>query len=225
MKKLKKQTNRSRPLPVLYGLEQAFKDKNGKKTILKDFLTDKDWWEHKGKTYLAVILTHDAVKRIADAGGIMSNPEYTILTQPNYQNNYQYLMQIKICDTKGQCTTEMGESNRSNLSSRGRGNPANMAQKRAYDRAVLRHMGLNGLLGEDELEDVEPIKENMETLTEEEKQAVVPFINKIWASAKKPDLAKVQVEIKNEIKSFSVNQLDFLRKQFKKKVAELSNTF
>ena len=224
MSKINQKNKPQKLLPNLSGLEQAFRDKHGKVVILKNFLTKEDWWEMKGRKGSKVILTHDAVKKIADQAGIKTDPEYTILTQPNYQNNYQYLIQVKICDAANVCTTEMGESNRSNLSSRGRGNPANMAQKRAYDRAVFRHVSITGLLGEDELEDTEPPKD-MDRLTDEEQQAIVPYINELLAAKKKPDFVKFQGVMKKQAKTLNPNQLDYLRKLFKKKLAEISKSF
>lgn len=224
MSKINKQPDELKEPLVLSGLEQAFKDSKGKTVVLKDFLSKEDWWELKSRKGMSVILTHDAVKKIADHAGIKSDPEYVILTQPKYDNNYQYLIQVKICDSKGVCTTEMGESNRSNLSSRGRANPANMAQKRAYDRAVFRHVGITGLLGEDELEDVEPAKDYMNKLTPEESQEIVVYVNELLAVKKKADLVSFQVKMKKGT-MLNDNQLEYLRKLFKKKLAELSNSF
>lgn len=224
MSKLKNKTDDLKKPLDLSGLEQAFVGKNGKTVILKDFLTQEDWWELKSRKGMSVILTHDAVKKIADHAGIKSDPEYVILTQPKYDNNYQYLIQVKICDSKGVCTTEMGESNRSNLSTRGRANPANMAQKRAYDRAVFRHVGITGLLGEDELEDITPT-ENMQKLTPEEQQGIVVYVNELLSVKKKADLVKFQAKMKTSVTMLNEAQLDYLRKLFKKKLAEISNTF
>lgn len=224
MPKSTKKTENKEVLPDLSGLEQSFGDNNGDTVILKDFLTKEDWWEMKGRKGSKVILTHDAVKKIADKAGILTNPKYEILTQPNYQNNYQYLIQVTICNHLGVCTTELGESNRSNLSSRGRGNPANMAQKRAYDRAVFRHVGITGLLGEDELEDVEQPKD-MEKLSEESQQAIVPHVNDLLLAKNKADLIKFQTKMKNAKKTLEPDQLEYLRKLFKKKLAEISKSF
>ena len=224
MSKIKPTDDLKKPID-LSGLEQAFKGKDGKTVVLKSFLGKEDWWELKSKKGMSVILTHDAVKKIADHAGIKSDPEYSILTQPKYDNNYQYLIQVKICDSKGVCTTEMGESNRSNLSTRGRANPANMAQKRAYDRAVFRHVGITGLLGEDELEDVEPSKDYMNKLTPEESQGIVVYVNELLSAKKKADLVKFQAKMKTTVNMLNENQVDYLRKLFKKKLAELSNTF
>lgn len=227
MSKVKKETKKNdveKIEPDLSGLEQSFTDKNGNTILLKDLLTKEDWWEMKGRKGSKVILTHDGVKKIADTAGILTNPKYDILTQPNFQNNYQYLIQVTICDASGRCTTELGESNRSNLSSRGRGNPANMAQKRAYDRAVFRHVGITGLLGEDELEDAETPKD-MEKLSEDEQQQIVPFVNDLLLAKNKADLTKFQTKMKSAKSGLNDNQLDYLRKLFKKKLAEQAKSF
>lgn len=211
-------------LSNLSGLEQAFYGEDGKTVILKNLLTKDDWWELKNRKGSKIILNHDAVKKIADKAGIKTNPHYTVLTQPRFDNNYQYLMQVEICDSKGRCTTEMGESNRSNLSSRGRGNPANMAQKRAYDRAVFRHLGITGLLGEDELEDIEVPNESMNKLSEEEQLQIVTYINELLLVKKKPELTAFAAKMKKGT-MLNNNQLEYLRKLYKKKLAEVSSSF
>lgn len=211
------------PIDITYGLEQTFIDKTGEDVMLKNFLKKTEWWVLKKKNTIAVIITHDAVKRIADAAGIKQDPRYEILTQPSYQNNYQYLMQCTICDHLGRCTTELGESNRSNLGSRGRNNPANMAQKRGYDRAVFRHLGINGLLGEDDID--EEKESDMKTLTPEEAKAVAPLINELLVVKKKSDIDAFNKKMKETKGQYSEGQLSVLRKLRDTKLGDMSNTF
>lgn len=211
------------PVNIEYGLEQAFIDKAGEDVLLRDFLKKDEWWVLKKKMSVAVIVTHDAVKRIADRAGIKTDPRYEILTQPTLQNNFQYLMQCTICDHLGRCTTELGESNRANLGSRGRNNPANMCQKRAYDRAVFRHLGINGLLGEDDID--EEKEANMKTLTPEEAKAIASLINELLIVKKKTDIDAFNKKMKASKDQFTEDQLNVLRKLRDTKLGELSDTF
>jgi hypothetical protein len=211
------------PVDITYGLEQAFVSSDGDDVLLRDFLKEGEWWVLKKKTSVSVILTHDAVKRIADRAGIRQDIRYEVLTQPTYQNNYQYLIQCTICDASGKCTTELGESNRANLGSRGRNNPANMAQKRAYDRAVFRHLGIIGLLGEDDIE--EEKESNMKTLTPEEAKAIAPLINELLTVKKKSDVDTFNKKMKADKGKYTEDQLAVLRKLRDTKLGELTESF
>ena len=202
------------------GLNQKFKMANGKMTTLAKGLKDKDWWQTTGKVK-RTILTHNAVKHIADVAGIGKDPEYTVLTQPSAYNNYQYTMQCKICRGKD-CVTEIGEANRNNLGIKGRANPANMAQKRAYDRAVLRLLGINGLLSEEELQDNEEEEKPMDELSHDEKKKIAPLINKLLLAKTKDNLADFNKEMKTKANTLNDVELGYLRKLYKKKVAELT---
>lgn len=208
----------------LDGLNQTFVNKEGKTIQLRSFLKEGDWWEQKSKKRITYIILHEAVKKIADEAGITTTPEYTLLLQPTVQNNYAYLIQVRITDHTGRQTIELGESSRLNLGSRGRNNPANMAQKRAYDRAVFRHLGIVGLLGEDELPDEDEPQE-MDKISHEEKKAIVPLINDILLAKGKTELGLVKTKILKSKASYNEGQLDVLRGLFKKKLADLQKTF
>ena len=205
--------------------EQTFKV--GQKTIkLATFLKDGDWWEQKSRGTKKYILTHDVVKRIAKEAGLKAT-KYEILTQPTSTNNYQCTMMVTMEGKDGE-HVELGESNRSNLGARGRRNPANMAQKRAFDRAVLGALGITGLLSEEELSD-EEIKKEMDTLTIDEQRALAPMINQINLSKTKENLYEFNRGMKKNVQDgkfdeFSDTQLDYLRLLYKKKVGELQKT-
>ena len=207
---------------LLKGLTQKFMLKNGKMTTIKEVLKPEDVWQTTGRVK-RTILSHDAVKKLADAAGVSMDVQYTVLTQPDAMNNYQYTIQAKVCDSKRKCAVELGEANRSNLGTKGRGNPANMAQKRAYDRAVLRLLGITGLLSSEELSD-EETKETMEGLSHEEKKKISPEVNKLLLATTKEHLIVFGKEMKIKAKDLNPEQLDYLRKLYKKKLAELSET-
>lgn len=216
MKKQSKKEN------IPEGLNQTFFGSDCKPIKLKDCLTESDWWILKKRNNQSTILTHEAIKKLADLAGISKKVSYNIKLSPTHENNYMLIVEVEVCDDK-RCTTEWGEVNRQNLGGRGRLNPANMAQKRGYDRAVLRHLGISGLLGEDELSD-EP-EENMNQLSQDEQKEIVPIINKIINCKIKSDLTKINNLMKTESSKYKINQLEVLRGLFRKKVGELTKTF
>lgn len=211
------------PINIDDGLDQEFKKKDGSLVALRKFLKGGEFWTLKKKDRVSVILTHDAVKRISDEAGIRQDPKYDVLTQPNYANNYQYLIQCTVTDSEGRSTTELGESNRSNLGSRGRSNPANMAQKRSFDRSVFRHLGINGLLGEDELE--EDKESNVKTLSPDEAKAIAPLINELLQVKKKTDIESFNKKMKTEAPKFNEEQLNVLRKLRDTQLGKVTSTF
>lgn len=220
----KQKVAKTKPKKVPEGLEQTFKNKAGKATPLSKVLKDGDWWELKSRGNISYIITHNAVKKLADAAGIWTDVDYSILTQPSHENNYQQTWQARVRDTKTS-TTEIGEVNRNNLGSRGKNNPANMAQKRAYDRAVLRHLGIVGFLGEDELPDRE--EEKMENLSPDEAKAIVDLLNEIFALKDKTELEAFDVKMR-ELKDqaiYSERQIDVLRNARSNMLIKFSNSF
>lgn len=213
--------------PELKGLEQSFVNKDGKKVVLKSFLTEADWWVQKSRTRTAYIVLHDAVKRIADEAGIAGDPDYKILISPSVTNNYMTAIQVTICDSKGRCTNEIGETSRDNLGTKGRANPINMTQKRAYDRAVFRHLKITGLLGEDEIQEDENknIMDDFASLPDEDKKKIAPLINKILAAKSKVELAEFSKLMKAKKAELNEAQLSVLRLRWQKKLASFVKTF
>ena len=200
------------------GLQQTFKTSGGKTIKLIQVLSPDDVWETKGRV-VRTIVTHDGVKKIADKAGVSMKVDYVVLTQPNAMNNYQYTMSATICRGK-ECVTEIGESNRSNLGSKGRNNPANMCQKRAYDRSVFRLLGITGLLSEEELSD-EEINDNMEGLSHDEKKHIAPAINQLLLAKTEKDLIVFSNKMKVEAAKLSENEVGYLRKLYRKRVGEI----
>lgn len=203
------------------GLDQKIKSGSGKMIKLIDIIKPKEVWETKGKTKRTII-THDGVKKIADVAGVSQDVQYTVLTQPDIYNNYQYTIQARICRGK-ECTSEIGEANRNNLGAKGRQNPANMAQKRAFDRAVLRLLGITGILSEEELSDEEDYSKenNMDELTHEERRKIAPLINQLLLAKNKNDIATFSMKMKSEAKKFAEHELAYVRKLYQKRLGEL----
>ena len=202
------------------GLEQKIKTAGGKLIKLIEIISPKEVWETNGRV-VRTIITHDGVKKIADKAGISQDVQYTILTQPDVYNNYQYTIQARICRGR-ECTSELGEANRGNLGSKGRNNPANMAQKRAYDRAVFRLLGITGILSEEELSDEEEYKkEDMDGLTHEERRAIAPLCNQLLLAKHKNDLIVFSNKMKKDASKYAENQLVYVRKLYQKRLGEL----
>jgi hypothetical protein len=228
--KIKRGKNEVKPTVVVTkklddGLDQEFRLANGKYTTIRKFLKPKDAWTTNGRVKRTLI-SHDGVKKIADAAGISKAPQYRVLTQPDAMNNYQYTIECKICFLKdGECAAEIGEANRSNLGSKGRGNPANMAEKRAYDRAVFRLLGITGLLSEEELQDEEPDDDKMDGLSKDESKAIAPTVNQLLLAKTKEEFAIFNKDMKEKAKEFQPNQLDYLRKLYKKLLANVQSSF
>lgn len=206
------------------GLDQIFQDKDGKPTKIRDFLKPEDTWELKKGKSKATIITHDAIKKMADHAGISSNVGYRVMIEPHVNNNYTVVIEATITSNKG-TTNELGESNRGNLGNRGRANPVNMAQKRAYDRAVLRHLRIEGLLGEEELPDEEESKKEMDNLTIDEQKAIVPLINEIINAKKISQLTVFKQKMRTKKQAYSEKQLNVLRSLWEKQFAKLQKSF
>jgi len=182
-------------------------------------------WQTSGKIKRTII-THDGVKRIADFAKVSKDVQYSILTQPDAYNNYQYTIQAKVC-IKGKpddCAVEIGEANRSNLGNKGRNNPASMAEKRAYDRAVFRLLGITGVLSEEELSDEEQEEDDMHGLSHNGLKQIAPLINQITLAKDKSDLMEFNGKMKLEAKNYQPDQINYLREFYKKKLADISKT-
>lgn len=214
---------KEKKIEIPEGLNQTFKDRNGKKKVLKDFLNEGDWWETKGRNKMTM-LKHDAVKKLAEIAGYRVI-KYDILTQPTVYNNMECVMSIEMVDSKGNVLEpEIGEANRNNLGSMGKRNPMNMAQKRAYDRTVLFNLGIKGILSDEEIpQDDENGEKTMENLTHDEKKTIAPLINQLLLAKTKANIAYFDTMMKNgEAKKYNEQQLDYLRKFRFKRLQEIS---
>lgn len=222
----KKEVKKEKP-SVPEGLLQKFKNKTGKEVTLLSVLVPTDAWEHKGRTFKSLIIRHDGVKKIADAAGISKDVDYQVLTQPTAYNNYQYTIQARVKRLKHlpneeNAASEIGETNRNNLRSRGKNNPGNMAQKRAYDRAVFRLLGITGILSDEELPDNEEEENDMpQELSHKDRKEIAPLINKLLLAKTEKDLITFNSFMKVEVKKYNPEQLEYLRKLYKKRAGEI----
>ena len=141
--------------------ETTFLDKTGKVIKLVDVIDKKtDCWLAQDKKVW--ILTHAAVEKIAQIAGISLN--FDVSESPNisptYQNELEHIVRITIhchagktpgCMHSNENTfTVTGESNRISVPHRGRGYLRKMAEKRGFDIAVLKHLGLHTMIFSEE---------------------------------------------------------------------------
>lgn len=135
--------------------EATFIDASGKSIDVSSVVTEKDcWFVAKEKRWA---LSHRAILKIARAAGISRNydVEESPLVSPNHKNEMEHIVRVTIHCTakvKGKpkaCVhdienymTVTGEANKVNTPTRGRGYLRKMAEKRAFDIAVLEHLGL-----------------------------------------------------------------------------------
>jgi len=204
------------------GLDQEFKLATGKMITIRKFLKPTDSWQTKGRV-IRTLISHDGVKKIADGAGVAKVVKYEFKTQPDAMNNYQTTIEATVTLLKtGEQANELGESNRSNIGSRGRGNPAAMAEKRAYDRAVFRLLGITGLLSEVELQDEEEeTKMNGFIGSHEEAREIAPIINQLILAKTNADFIEFGRMMKEKAKNLKDNQLEYLRKLYKQEREKL----
>lgn len=205
------------------GLYQTFIDKDKKKVGLADLLSSTDWWEHKKGKSKVTILTHKGMQKIADRAGISKKVDYQVLISPTAMNNYQ--LSINATVYRGdEVANELGEVNRASLTGKGKRNPTNMAQKRAYDRAVMRLLGISGVLSEDELVD-ETDDNQMEHLSIEQQKKIAPIVTKIIKAKTVADLKEVTTIMKASKANYQEDELSYLRKSWNKRNGEINEQF
>lgn len=230
--------------PKRPSLEDAsFLNKNGKPVKVFDIINkETECWFLRNKGLW--ILTHAAVEKIALTAGISNNfnVEESPNIQPTYQNELEHVVRVTIkCNAakkEGGCVhsdentfTVTGESNRVNTPHRGRGYLRKMAEKRGFDIAVLKHIGLyTTVFSEDEAEEFKgPGNQKDVTLMpgSKEFEAIVEEINLILNASTKEELKAAGKIIKKRVADgkYSEKQHKYLKDLFKKEVAEKVESF
>lgn len=227
----------------------SFLDKNGKQIKISEVI-DKttDCWLLKNKSLW--ILTHAGVEKIAARAGISKNydVEESKNVTPTYQNELEHIVRVTLkcnavhktgtAESDLKCVhsdentlTVTGESNRINTPNRGRGYLRKMAEKRAWDIAVLKHLDLySAIYSEEEADDFKNPGEDRESKImpgSKEFEAIVEEINMILNADSKTALKEVGKKIKKFIKDgkYSEKQEQYLISLGKKQIAELSDEF
>lgn len=226
-----------------------FINKSGKEILLSSVIDKtKDCWMLKGQKGKEVwILSHKAVEKIADIAGISKNfdVEESSHIVPDIKNEHEHIVRVTIhCkagkNSSNECCwhsdenylTITGEANRVNTPHRGAGYLRKMAEKRAYDIAVLKHLGLySSIFSEEESEDFrndEEKKHDTRILPgTKEFELIVEDINVVVNSTDKAKLKEAGKKIKQGIKDnkYSEKQLIYLRELFNRQTGKLNQIF
>jgi len=230
-------------------IDATFLNISGKKVNVADYITENDcWFLEKEKRW---VLTHNAIKKIADVAGISKtyNVEESPNIIPDIRNELEHIVRVTIkCLSKKKPATKVfpdacvhssentltitGEANTKNTPSRGRGYLRKMAEKRAYDIAVLEHLGLYTMTfseeeSEDFRKDVKKIERQLLTPGMKEFNLIIPEVNAILDAKTKSDLAKVATKIKKDIKKnkYTNMQKDYLSNLYSNEHAKKHKAF
>ncbi len=234
---MKKQTIQQKHL-----LNATFLNKEGKIIKVSDIIDQDDCWFLKRTN--SWIVTHNGIKQIAKEAGISSNydVEESANVIPDYRNELEYIVRVTIkCNAKKEkkqgCihsdedfSIATGEANRVNTPNRGRGFLRKMAEKRAFDIAVLEHLNLyTTVFSEEESSDFQR-NSKQDTLLmpgSQEFERIVEDINAILNSKDIADLKKVKKQIKTKIKNkeYSDKQIEYLRILYKEEMVKKETSF
>jgi hypothetical protein len=222
-------------------LNATFLDKEGKQTKVQDVISTEDcWYLSKAKAWIA---THNAIKTIANVAGISKN--YDVIEseniQPDYKNELEHIVRVTIhCKAKAKgsgCVhsderdlTITGESNRVNTPYKGRGYLRKMAEKRAFDIAVLEHLGLySSMFSEEESAEFDNKKEKEPDIMPgtKEFEEITTVINSILNAKDLVEIKKVGRAIKKQIEAeiFSEKQVKYLRDLYQREKGKKSSEF
>lgn len=209
----------------------TFLDKEGKIIKVKNLIDEKETWllEKKRENKSIRILAHSAIQKIAKVAGINSNYEVEesehIIPKP--ENSMLNIVEVIIhCSAKtknGGCVHDTqnylrmtGEASKLNTG-RGKDYLRTMAEKRGYDRAVLRHLGIEGVYSEEEAIAFEAEEQaKIDVINADDIESIHEHINSILAAKSKEDLEKVAMQIKEQMNNYNENQIQFLREQYSK---------
>ena len=220
--------------------DKTFLDKTGKRLKLNDIVTQEECWLLRREKKW--ILTHSAIKKIAILAGISPNfkVEESKNITPSYSNELEHVVRVTITCTaikknKQGCVhgpeTELtitGEANRMSTPNRGRGYLRKMAEKRAFDIAVLEHLGLySSIYSEEEAEKFEQKKEPNIMPCTPEFEAITTELNAILAAKTTIQLKKIAKKIKAgvKIKKYSIKQTEYLRTIYANEYGKKNSTF
>ena len=182
------------------------------------------------------VLSYESAKRLARIAGI-AMVDQDILVKPSIENK----MTTAVC-VSFRCAncchvpfdllyekvftfTKLGEADLDNTSSIASKYKITIAEKRAFVRGVIEHLGLPNMYGEEEFtEDPTQEKKSKEIKTDQskmlEKLAASGIINKILNAKETEDLEDIAMTIKNEKDKYSKDELDYLRQLLQKQFSK-----
>ena len=217
-----------------------FLDKDGATVTLDKILEQGDYWLSKNRRGDSYIVAHKGIEKIAKVGGIKPqiNTEFILEVQPTYANAMNHQVKAKMnCEAKVlenvmgfKCIhnsdalfSSTGEASRYNTGARGGSYMRIMAEKRAYDRGVLQHLGINdktNVYSEEEAEsfEQEPAKPVDQII---EKLAIT--LNEILNATSKEDLQRIGTNIRQM--TLDEEEKAYLRTIWLRKNNEFVETF
>ena len=224
-------------------INASFLDKTGKKINVSDVIDESDCWFITRKN--TWIIKHDAIKKIAKIAGISQNYDVdeSVNILPEYKNELEHIVRVTIhCKamlTEGnlgvECVhsdepalTMTGEANKINCPNRGRGYLRKMAEKRAYDIAVLEHLGLySSVYSEEEASDFEEKREPEIAPGTKDFEFITKEVNAILNSKTIADLKKIGKKIKVgiDIDKYNEKQIVYLRNLYVKEYGQKNKSF
>ena len=220
----------------------SFLDAKGKKTLVNKTISENETWllEKRNLPKALKIISHAGIIKIARKAGIGTSYEIaeSLHIVPSPENSYLHVVEVKVeCYAKkvktGGCIHNAfervfrmtGEADKKNTG-RGRDYLRTMAEKRGYDRAVLKHLQLEGVYSEEEAQAFEEdAKSKMDVLSEEEIKSIVDLINGLIVARTKAELEKVVKVIKGNTAKFNENQLQYLRKLYSETNSRIVKVF
>ena len=222
-------------------IDSTFLNKACKEIKISDIINKEDCWFLKRQN--SWILTHKAIKNIANQAGISKNydVEESSTISPDYRNELEHIVRVTIkCNGKKKKTdnhcvhsdedtlTVTGEANRINTPNRGRGYLRKMAEKRAFDIAVLEHLDLySSVFSEEEAEAFES-KDKKEPILlpgTKEFEDVSKEINAILNAKTVVTLKKIAKKIKKLIgeDKYTEKQIKYLKDLYKQEFGKRNN--
>lgn len=221
-------------------IEGTFLNSKAKVVQLKDIISEDDCWQlKKGGRW---ILSHKAVQKIAKEAGISKNYEIEESDNitPTYKNELEHVIRLTIhCFGKDDKSGDLcfhgedkltitGEANKVNTPVRGRGYLRKMAEKRAYDIAVLEHLDLYAeISSEEEADDFrseeDRVKDAPESISNVEIESLREEINLLLGAKDKKDMRVATDKIKEMKKSkyYSNIQQSYLKELHARRIQEI----
>lgn len=211
----------------------VFLDQKGETIKVKDIISENETWllERRNEPSKR-ILSHSAIQKIAQVSGIASNyvVEESSHIIPRPENSMLHVvgvtikcLAIKNIQTKEGCVHDMfenfltmtGEASKINTG-RGKEYLRTMAEKRGYDRSVLKHVGMTGVYSEEEAAafESEETKQKIDVISTDDLEIIAPLVNDILNVKSIEELEKVGTKIAEQKEKLNENQIQFLRERY-----------
>ena len=232
-----------KPTEPTESIDLVFLNRIGKETPVKSIIKQEECWplEKRGQKMKQWILSHAAVMKIATEAGISKNYEVKESDHviPKPENALLHVVEITIhCSAKVTTNPEScvhdsqnwlrmtGEASKQNTG-RGKDYLRTMAEKRGYDRAVLRHIGVENVYSEEEASafESEEEKQKVDVLTTEELEKISTFVNALLNAKTADELKAAGKQIALNKAQLNENQIQFLRERYSKKDSKFNKAF